>query len=124
MFLRVLPPLLPALLPLLCPSQDESDQALAAYRTACRLFPGLHTPLLGMGCAYQRMNNLHLCERCFLQAHSMCPQDPAVAQRDRGPGLQVSSSGAASGTRTAADWCGGWGRVQQGSNGDGELCLR
>ncbi|KAF6256091.1 hypothetical protein COO60DRAFT_1471149 [Scenedesmus sp. NREL 46B-D3] len=59
--------------------QDESDQALAAYRTAARLFPGLHTPLLGMGCAYQRMNNLHLCERCFLQAHEMCPHDPAVA---------------------------------------------
>uniref|UniRef100_A0A383WBY8 Uncharacterized protein n=1 Tax=Tetradesmus obliquus TaxID=3088 RepID=A0A383WBY8_TETOB len=59
--------------------QDESDQALAAYRTAARLFPGLHTPLLGMGCAYQRMNNLHLCERCFLQAHAMCPHDPAVA---------------------------------------------
>jgi Flp pilus assembly protein TadD len=59
--------------------QDESDQALAAYRTAARLFPGLHTPLLGMGCAYQRMNNLHLCERCFLQARSMCPHDPAVA---------------------------------------------
>jgi anaphase-promoting complex subunit 6 len=59
--------------------QDESDQALAAYRTAARLFPGLHTPLLGMGCAYQRMNNLGLCERCFLQAHAMCPHDPAVA---------------------------------------------
>jgi anaphase-promoting complex subunit 6 len=59
--------------------QDESDQALAAYRTAARLFPGLHTPLLGMGCAYQRMNNLQLAERCLLQAADMCPQDPAVA---------------------------------------------
>lgn len=60
-------------------TQDESDQALAAYRTAARLFPGLHTPLLGMGCAYQRMNNLALAERCLLQAADMCPQDPAVA---------------------------------------------
>lgn len=59
--------------------QDESDQALAAYRTAARLFPGLHTPLLGMGSTYQRMNNLHLCERCFLQAHAICPHDPAVS---------------------------------------------
>jgi anaphase-promoting complex subunit 6 len=59
--------------------QDESDQALAAYRSAARLFPGLHTPLLGMGCAYQRMNNLQLAERCLLQASEMCPQDPAVA---------------------------------------------
>lgn len=62
-----------------CCAQDESDQALAAYRTAARLFPGLHTPLLGMGCAYHRMNNLQLAERCLLQAADMCPQDPAVA---------------------------------------------
>lgn len=60
-------------------TQDESDQALAAYRTASRLFPGLHTPLLGMGCAYARMNSGHLAERCFLQAAAMCPHDPAVA---------------------------------------------
>ncbi|KAF8071217.1 APC6 [Scenedesmus sp. PABB004] len=59
--------------------QDESDQALAAYRTAARLFPGLHAPLLGMGCAYTAMNNLHLAERCLLQAHAVCPHDPAVA---------------------------------------------
>lgn len=32
-----------------------------------------------MGCAYQRMNNLQLAERCLLQASEMCPQDPAVA---------------------------------------------
>jgi len=63
----------------ICCVQDESDQALAAYRTAARLFPGLHTPLLGMGCAYHRMNNLQLAERCLLQAADMCPQDPAVA---------------------------------------------
>lgn len=70
----------PRCLPSPCsPPQDESDQALAAYRTAARLFPGLHTPLLGMGCAYQRMNNLQLAERCLLQAAEMCPQDPAVA---------------------------------------------
>lgn len=70
------PPILASCLLLL---QDESDQALAAYRTAARLFPGLHTPLLGMGTAYQRMNNLHLCERCFLQAYNICPHDPAIA---------------------------------------------
>ena len=45
-------------------------QAMAAYRTAARLFPGLHTPLLGMGMEYQRMNNLHLAEQMFLQARS------------------------------------------------------
>ncbi len=33
---------------------------MAAYRTAARLFPGLHMPLLGMGMEYQRMNNWQL----------------------------------------------------------------
>ena len=40
---------------------------MAAYRTANRLFPGLHMPLMGMGMEYQRMNNLHLAEQMFLQ---------------------------------------------------------
>ena len=42
-------------------------QAMAAYRTAARLFPGLHLPLVGMGMEYQRMNNLHLAEQLFEQ---------------------------------------------------------
>ncbi|EIE23608.1 TPR-like protein [Coccomyxa subellipsoidea C-169] len=57
-------------------AQDESDQAMAAYRTAARLFPGLHLPLLGMGCEYARMNNTALAEQLLLSAHRMCPQDP------------------------------------------------
>ena len=40
---------------------------MAAYRTAARLFPGLHLPLIGMGMEYQRMNNLHLAEQMFWQ---------------------------------------------------------
>lgn len=39
---------------------DESDQAVAAYRTALRLFPGLHLPLVCIGMEYQRTNNLPL----------------------------------------------------------------
>ncbi|KAK9823965.1 hypothetical protein WJX72_006697 [[Myrmecia] bisecta] len=58
--------------------QDESDQAMASYRTATRLFPGLHLPLVGMGMEYQRMNNLHLADLLFLQAHKICPTDPLV----------------------------------------------
>lgn len=42
---------------------------MAAYRTAARLFPGLHLPLTGMGMEYQRMNNLHLAEQMFLQVN-------------------------------------------------------
>jgi tetratricopeptide (TPR) repeat protein len=52
---------------------------MAAYRTAARLFPGLHQPYLGMGMEYQRMNNLHLAEHMFKQAHKICPSDPLVA---------------------------------------------
>ena len=40
---------------------------MAAYRTAHRLFPGLHAPLMGMGQEYSRMNNLGLAEQCFSQ---------------------------------------------------------
>ena len=41
-------------------AQDESDQAMAAYRTASRLFPGSHIPWLGIGMEYLRTNHLHL----------------------------------------------------------------
>lgn len=52
---------------------------MAAYRTAARLFPGLHQPYLGMGMEYQRMNNLHLAEHMFNQAYAVCPTDPLVS---------------------------------------------
>ncbi|KAK9828405.1 hypothetical protein WJX81_004996 [Elliptochloris bilobata] len=57
-------------------AQDESDQAMAAYRTAARLFPGLHLPLVGMGMEYARMNNAALAEQLLLAAHRTCPLDP------------------------------------------------
>ena len=44
---------------------------MAAYRTAARLFPGLHLPLIGMGMEYQRMNNLHLAEQMFWQVRRL-----------------------------------------------------
>lgn len=47
---------------------------MAAYRTASRLFPGLHQPLLGMGCEYARMNNNALAEQVLRSAHAVCPQ--------------------------------------------------
>lgn len=59
-------------------AQDETDQALAAYRSAARLFPGLHDPLLGMGLEYARMNNIPLAEQILLSAHKRCPADLSV----------------------------------------------
>ncbi|KAG1653808.1 hypothetical protein FOA52_007854 [Chlamydomonas sp. UWO 241] len=58
---------------------DERDQAMTAYRTAARLFPGLHTPVLGMGMEYCAMNNLQLAERMLLAALRLCPCDPATS---------------------------------------------
>ena len=49
---------------------------MAAYRTAARLFPGLHLPLAGMGMEYARMNNAALAEQLLLAAHRTCPLDP------------------------------------------------
>lgn len=60
-------------------ARDETDQAMAAYRKAARLFPGLHSPALGMGLEYARMNNLPLAEQMLLRAHQRCPADPAVS---------------------------------------------
>lgn len=51
---------------------------MAAYRTAARLLPGLHTPLMGMGMEYHRMNNLALAEQLFKQGHAICPADPLL----------------------------------------------
>lgn len=57
---------------------DETDQAMAAYRTAARLFPGLHEPILGMSLEYSRMNNMALAEKMCKMAYQKCPNDPAL----------------------------------------------
>ena len=58
--------------------QDESDQAMAAYRTAARLFIGLHLPLLCLGIEYMRTNSLPLAEEFFTKARAISPEDPFV----------------------------------------------
>ena len=58
--------------------QDESDQAMAAYRTATRLFIGLHFPLLCLGVEYMRTNSLPLAEEFFNKAKAICPEDPLI----------------------------------------------
>eukprot|EP00698_Gefionella_okellyi_P008600 TRINITY_DN2138_c0_g1_i2.p2 TRINITY_DN2138_c0_g1~~TRINITY_DN2138_c0_g1_i2.p2 ORF type:complete len:259 (-),score=55.59 TRINITY_DN2138_c0_g1_i2:15-791(-) len=57
---------------------DETDQALAAYRTAHRLFPGSPVPLLCVGIEYLRANNLALADQHFLSAREISPQDAYV----------------------------------------------
>eukprot|EP00928_Gymnodinium_smaydae_P016962 TRINITY_DN16441_c0_g1_i1.p1 TRINITY_DN16441_c0_g1~~TRINITY_DN16441_c0_g1_i1.p1 ORF type:complete len:594 (+),score=94.57 TRINITY_DN16441_c0_g1_i1:91-1872(+) len=57
---------------------DESDQALAAYRTASRLFPGSHLPWLFIGMEYVRTNSLQLAQQCLDCARTLVPADPYV----------------------------------------------
>ncbi|PKA62775.1 Anaphase-promoting complex subunit 6 [Apostasia shenzhenica] len=59
-------------------AQEETDQAMVAYRTAARLFPGCHLPTLYIGMEYMRTHNFKLAEQFFLQARAICPSDPLV----------------------------------------------
>eukprot|EP00898_Chlorokybus_atmophyticus_P002261 jgi/Chlat1/3035/Chrsp206S03287 len=59
-------------------AQEESDQAMAAYRTAARLFPGCHLPLLCIGMEYMRTLNANLAEQYLVQAHTVCQTDPLL----------------------------------------------
>jgi len=59
-------------------AQDESDQAMAAYRTASRLFPGSHIPWLGIGMEYLRTNHLPLALQYIKQAQLIAPREPLV----------------------------------------------
>jgi anaphase-promoting complex subunit 6 len=59
-------------------AQDESDQAMAAYRTATRLFAGTHIPVLAIGMEYQRTNNLSLAQQFFSKAAEICDTDPLL----------------------------------------------
>ncbi|WRX29696.1 Tetratricopeptide repeat - like 10 [Theobroma cacao] len=54
--------------------REEGDQAMSAYRTAARLFPGCHLPTLYIGMEYMRTHSFKLAE----QAKAICPSDPLV----------------------------------------------
>jgi len=59
-------------------AQDESDLAMAAYRTAARLFPGCHHAPLYIGIEYLRTNNLKTALMSFRDAERINPSDPMV----------------------------------------------
>lgn len=59
-------------------AQEEGDQAMLAYRTAARLFPGCHLPTLYIGMEYMRTHSFKLAEQFFMQAKAICPSDPLV----------------------------------------------
>ncbi|EFC50413.1 predicted protein, partial [Naegleria gruberi] len=57
---------------------NEPDQAMAAYRTAYRLFTGSHLPPLYIGMEHMKINNLTLAQKFIEQALTICPTDPLV----------------------------------------------
>ncbi|KAK3026495.1 hypothetical protein RJ639_041792, partial [Escallonia herrerae] len=59
-------------------AQEEGDQAMSAYRTAARLFPGCHLPTLYIGMEYMRSHSFKLAEQFFMQAKTICSTDPLV----------------------------------------------
>lgn len=59
-------------------TENEHDQAMAAYFTASQLMKGCHLPILYVGLEYGLTNNIKLAERFFSQALSIAPEDPFV----------------------------------------------
>lgn len=59
-------------------AEGEHEQALSAYSTAARFFPGTHLPHLYLGMQYNRMDDLSLAEEYFMMAYDMCPTDPLL----------------------------------------------
>ncbi|XP_027127100.2 anaphase-promoting complex subunit 6 [Coffea eugenioides] len=59
-------------------AQEEGDQAMSAYRTAARLFPGCHLPTMYIGMEYMRTHSFKLAEQFFMQARAIWPSDPLV----------------------------------------------
>lgn len=58
--------------------EGEQEQAISAYSTAARFFPGIHLPNLFLGMQYMALNTLSLAEEYFTLAYDVCPQDPLL----------------------------------------------
>lgn len=59
-------------------TEGEHEQAVTAYSTVARLFPGTHLPNLFLGMQYLQMSNLLLAEEYMMAAYSVCPEDPLL----------------------------------------------
>jgi len=59
-------------------AEGEQDQALAAYSTAARFFPGNHLPNMFLGMQYMSLNNFALAEEYFTLAYDICSLDPLL----------------------------------------------
>lgn len=59
-------------------ADGEHEQAISAYATASRLFPGTHLPNLFLGMQYLQMNNYTLAWEYLNFAYSVCSSDPLL----------------------------------------------
>lgn len=58
--------------------EGEHEQAIAAYSTCVRLFPGTHLPTLFLGMQHLYLANLALAEEYLLASHALCDSDPLL----------------------------------------------
>lgn len=58
--------------------RNEHDQAIAAYRTAMRLFPGCHVPPMCLGTEMLLSNNISEATKFLEISMNLCPTDPVV----------------------------------------------
>ncbi|XP_048517340.1 cell division cycle protein 16 homolog [Dendroctonus ponderosae] len=59
-------------------SENEHDQAMAAYFKASQLMKGCHLPHLYIGLECGLTNNVWLAEKFFQQAQAIAPEDPFI----------------------------------------------
>jgi len=58
--------------------EGEHDQAITAYSTSARLFPGSHLPLLFIGMEHLQLATWQLAEEYFLASEGINPSDPLL----------------------------------------------
>ena len=58
--------------------EGEQDQAITAYSTAIRFFPGNHLPHLFLAMQYMTSHYYSLAEEYFKLAYDICPEDPLL----------------------------------------------
>lgn len=101
-------------------AQDESDQAMAAYRAAARLLPASHVPPLYIGMEYLRANNLHLAQSFLHSAHKLCDRDPLIHNELGVAAFRRADYAAAADSFEAALALAGLGHLAEGPEALGE----
>ncbi|KAK5726315.1 anaphase-promoting complex subunit Cut9 [Elasticomyces elasticus] len=59
-------------------AEGESDQAIAAYSTAARLFQGTHLPQMFLGMQEIQLDNLGVAREYLTAAYGLCRTDPGL----------------------------------------------